>query len=67
MATTARALYYLAAEDTEDAPSTAVDLGDGNYPKVEDLGARGYLVRLSGSLRRVIPHHRVILMEETDS
>lgn len=64
---TARALYYLAAEDTEAAPASAVDLGQGSYPKVRYLGSQGYLVELSGTLRQIIPNSRVILCEETDT
>lgn len=64
---TARALYYLAAEDTEAAHSSAVDLGQGAYPKVRYLGSQGYLVEISASLRQVIPNSRVILCEETDT
>lgn len=64
-ARTVKDLAWLDAEDTEAAPSTVSDAGDGTFPKVEYNGSQGVVYRSSANNRTVIPWHRVLKVVET--
>lgn len=61
-----KAIYYLAAEDTEADPSVIVDAGNGSFPLVEPNGSVGWIIRISEALTQYIPHPRVLLVEENE-
>lgn len=64
-ARTVKDLMWLDAEDTEAAPSTVSDAGDGTFPKVEYGPAGTIIYRSSANNRTVIAASRVIKVVET--